>query len=1013
MENNLRSYLKGFERSGRSFNRSVLVNDDSIQHAYRNALNNGIGKCNRLRTVIVGDKGVGKTSTLQMLTGGQCDPMSEPSSTEGIDITTCETSDLTPEWSKGSGNLRSDDPRLAASWCVCKDGDCFNEALNIDVKTVSRRMQRNHQTLKQHQQLQENDREQQISIFTKAKNTFHDLGVQLKMVLPAIIMITFVYYNGLRSEFGPFAWLTVFASRSVFWDFNNAYRYGTAFALQGILVDVLSSNMVLDIQGGMNLDLLMGSLRVLLCCFISGVLGFLCGFGGRTGMAIGFCLMTIPEFIPSESENWQRKVHIMMIGCGYILGIVMVRLSESFIRSSVYWLLQKKRIGGSFMLFIFMSISLNGCYVYSLFIGCVMGTSATAAVHYAREYIAGEMWRDGYLKKKAIGFITAVTIGHLIGLRINNNIGWHQMICIASFILWDLHICYQVKKAQKDGIPIYIFRDQLMTSSRGQDATIMKLIVWDFAGDSVYQAMQHFFLPERAIYMLVFSLEAAWDNPGQQIEKLRRWLYTIKAHAEINDALVFIVGTHRDSARNHVGFLKDMAEELRESLYNDFCAVLGINTKHESPLFVVENSRPIDEDGLLLRETIKRKAKERPFLKKEQPVWYLRLLNMIKQWRSGIENTWLMKRDFLVEEAGRNGFGEEEVECFLRYCHISGEFIYRNDDHVLKNYVILDPQQLLDIMKELLKFPSLSDRLLENAEDWQALQTNGVASVDLFTEIVGDDRELVNTVTRFLEAYNMLLPIQPGNGNSFTHCIVPSHLPEEPVPYKDWDSADDDEEYFFDFGYVPSEAIFHRLLARCWYHTQGEARTNGRLYHQRGIFCFKEDSIFFMLQLQQNSIKQQLIRVVVQSSDGQQRCGFQVLQWITGELEDIRRKDFRNLPYRLGPACMICSEGQDTIKVLEICTNGREFPAANSPVKKLLVDGRYHEVCLAPKLSVSCGRKNRRSSSESSTSSAAEDKRRQQGAVVIGEGSNNVVINAGDNTHINLPNPQQETPSET
>ncbi|XP_072020624.1 probable serine/threonine-protein kinase roco6 [Amphiura filiformis] len=458
---------------------------------------------------------------------------------------------------------------------------------------------------------------------------------------------------------------------------------------------------------------------------------------------------------------------------------------------------------------------------------------------YCREDL--ERWVS---QKKAIGFITAVTLGHLIGLEINNNIGWQQVICIASFMLRDMHTCYQVQKAEKDGIPIHIFRDQLMTSSRGQDATIMKLIVWDFAGDSVYQAMQHFFLPERAIYMLVFSLEAAWENPMQQIEKLKQWLYTIKAHAEIHDALVFIVGTHLDSVRNHVGFLTDMAEEIRKSLYNDFCGVLAINAKHESPLFVVENSRPIDEDGLLLRETIKRKAKERPFLKQEQPVWYLRLLDMIRQWKSGIENPWFMKRDFLVEEANRNGFGEEEVERFLRFCHTSGEFIYRNDDDVMKNYVILDPQHLLDIMKDLLKFPSLSDRLLENAENWQALQTNGVASVDLITEIVGDDRELVNTVTRFLEAYNMLLPIQPGNGNSFTHCIVPSHLPEEPVPYRDWDSADDDEEYFFDFGYVPSEVIFHRLIARCWYHNLEEARTNGRLYHQRGIFCFKEDSIF-------------------------------------------------------------------------------------------------------------------------------------------------------------------------
>ncbi|XP_072020638.1 uncharacterized protein [Amphiura filiformis] len=1008
------SYFNGF---GRSFNRSVLVNDDSIRYAYQNALNNGIGECNRLRTVIVGDKGVGKTSTLQMLTGGQCDPTIEPKSTEGIEITTCETSDLIPEWTKGSDDLRSDDPRLAASWCVFKEENSLKGAPKDGVNPVSPRTQNDPRNLKQNEQMQDNSGEQQCGLINilirSARNKIADSGVLLKEVLPVIIMTTLVY-NGLGSEIGTFMLLTILASRSVFCDFNRAYRNGIVFALHAIVVDVLSNDMILDIQLS-DLNLLLGSLiRLLLCCSISGVFGFMCGFGGRTGMAIAFCLMTRPKTSSVDSDWKQKAPHIILLFSGYLLGTIFVKELEPFIRIFVRWLLQKRllRFGGCFMLFVVTFMSLKGCYVYSLLIGCIMGVNIIA-LQYAWELTAKKTSIDGYLKKKRIGFIAATTFGHLMGFKLNAYIGLSQMTCITLFILRDLYFYFRIKKAQNEGIPIHIFRKQIMTSSRGQDATVMKLIVWDFAGDSIYQGMQQYFLPEKAVYLLAFSFEMAWENPRQQVERLKQWLYTIKAHSMAHDALVFIVGTHRDSVKHHVGFLNEIAEQLRKSLYNEFCGILAINANYESPLFVVENSLPIDEDGVLLRETITRKAKERPFLKQKQPVKFLRLLNMIKQWKSGSEGRWYIERESFLEKAGRKGFEEEEVESFLRFCHFSGEFIYRNDDEVMRNYVILDPQHLLDIMKQLLKFPLLSERLLENAENWLSLQTNGVASVDLLTEIVGDYPELVNTITRFLEAYNMLLPIGPGNTNNFTHGIVPSHLPEEPALCWDWDSADDDEEYLFDFGYVPSEAIFYRLLARCWYHNRGDAQTNGRLYHQRGIFCFKDNSIFFMLQLQIHSINQQLIRVVVQSTDEQQRYGFQVLQWITGELEDIRKKDFPHLPYRLGPRCKMCSEGQDTIKVLEICGNGKEFPTANSPVKKLLVDGRYHEVYMAPKLSVSCGRKNRRSSSESSSSSAAGDNGRHQGAVAIGEGSNNVVIKAGDNTQINLQCPDPEIQPDT
>ncbi|XP_072042120.1 uncharacterized protein [Amphiura filiformis] len=522
--------------------------------------------------------------------------------------------------------------------------------------------------------------------------------------------------------------------------------------------------------------------------------------------------------------------------------------------------------------------------------------------------------------------------------------------------------------------------------------------------------MQHFFLPKRAVFILVFNLEQALEDLNLQVEKLKQWLYTVKAHSTVFDAIVFIVGTHLDSVKDHEGFLDRVTTCFRDSLYNEFCGILAINPKYEVPLFPVENSRPIDVDGVLLRQTIKREAKERPCLKQKQPVWYLRLLEIITNWKNRQMEAWYIKKDELVIEAAKSDFTDEDVDNFLRFCHMSGELIYRYDDVVMKDYIILDPQYLLDIMTDLLKFPPLSERTRVGAEKWQTLVTDGVASVELLTEIIDNTDEMVTVVTRFLEAYNMLLPIRPANESHFSSCIVPSHLPDK-NPDECWDGAPDDEVFFFDFGYVPSDVIFHRLLARCWYHHPDEALRN-KLYRRCGTFRFKDIPVFFMLRLLTNTRDQQLIKLVVQSSDEKRfRCVTQVLQWVIAELQDIRAKDFPNLPFNVGPACTICSDAHGKVKVLKLCSDEEDFPTANSPVIKFLEDGRYHEVRLVPRVNVLCGSKNRRTSLTSSTESSVppvSSTRNRPGTVQVHEGSRDVsIIQAGDNATINVPYPRE------
>ncbi|XP_072042125.1 uncharacterized protein [Amphiura filiformis] len=1018
MEPDLDTYLRGFTSFGRSTSISVMVCDQSLQQAYHNALTHGEGTCNRQRTLIIGDKGVGKTSTLEMLTGSFCDPTCEPKSTEGIDITICETSDLSPEWQKSSGD-KADDPKLSAAWLVCKDEDCFQGVLKNEEKMDSPKPTRRRGGGKalRRQQLPRNKRQgvtNDTGAVRKVLAAAFVLSLQLKCLLPLIAMVVL---NRVGSGFAPFAWITV-AGLSLFIDFNNAYRFGTACALQGILIDVISNVLVCEFEVTFNWDLLLGIGTVLISVCLVGVISFLCGVGGRTGMALAFCFMSRPIRIGSlywpADVNWKPTAFMIVVHTvGHLLGVVMVRQAGMYMKSIASRLGYKKllctTISIAFMLFICQFYIPFGRYMVGFCLGCVAGIASLTGVLCGRAILTNREWlKDRYLTKKLIGFLVAIGFGQIIGWRIIYPFRWEQLVNISSFVLRDVYIGYRFHQSKHEGMPIDVLRDQLVVSSRGKDATIMKLIIWDFAGDSVYQFMQHFFFPKSAVFILVFNLEQALENLNQQVEKLKQWLHTVKAHSTVFDAIVFIVGTHRDGTKDHEGFLDNVTTCFRDSLYDEFCGILAINLKYEAPLFPVENSRPIDVDGVLLRETIKRGAKERPFLKQKQPIWYLRLLEIITNWKNKHIEAWYIKKDELIVEAAEGDITEEDVDNFLKFCHISGEFIYRYDDEVMKDYIILDPQYLLDIMTDLLNFPPLSERPLEGAEKWRTLVAAGVASVELLAEIIDDTEEMVTVVTRFLEAYNMLLPIRPANEARFSSCIVPSHLPDK-NPDECWDCAPDDEVFYFDFGYVPSDVIFHRLLARCWYHHPDKALKKN-VYRRCGIFRCKENPLFFMLQLQVNAIDQQLIKLVVQSSDERRgRCGVQVLQWVIAELEDIRAKDFPNLPFKVGPTCKICSDAQGNVKVLKLCGDGEEFPTANTPVRKFLEDGRYHEVRLVPRVHVLCGSRNRRTSSSSSTESSVPPASSRPGAVQVHEGSRDVtVIQAGDNATINVPHPRNE-----
>ncbi|MBX9719512.1 MAG: 50S ribosome-binding GTPase, partial [Microbacteriaceae bacterium] len=70
----------------------------------------------------------------------------------------------------------------------------------------------------------------------------------------------------------------------------------------------------------------------------------------------------------------------------------------------------------------------------------------------------------------------------------------------------------------------------------------VRLRCFDFAGQQLFHGTHEFFLSERAIYLVVFSV----INPESYTSRIRYWLKTISAFHASTTPIAFVVGTHAD-----------------------------------------------------------------------------------------------------------------------------------------------------------------------------------------------------------------------------------------------------------------------------------------------------------------------------------------------------------------------------------------------------------------------------------------------------------------------------------
>eukprot|EP00057_Strongylocentrotus_purpuratus_P029615 XP_011684089.1 PREDICTED: probable serine/threonine-protein kinase roco11 [Strongylocentrotus purpuratus] len=273
----------------------------------------------------------------------------------------------------------------------------------------------------------------------------------------------------------------------------------------------------------------------------------------------------------------------------------------------------------------------------------------------------------------------------------------------------------------------------------------VSLSIWDFAGHDIYYSTHQVFLTWRAIYVIVFDLSRRLDEvvPPESRDKnyemvkggakseltclefINFWLYSIYAHAVAPSSVItknmskpdqesppiFIVGTHRESLKGDAQEKKDQIDsafkEIRESIIGK-----PFQRHVVSRYFAIENSLE-DED----KETKK-----------------------------------------LMQQIGMES--KSELLTMLTFYHDLGNVVYyggiKDQQSLLRDMVILNPQWLIDVFKQVITIldPEKRDGIVCDA--WNTLEKDGILEDRLIQHMWQSFLEKKETLVELMAKFDLI-----------------------------------------------------------------------------------------------------------------------------------------------------------------------------------------------------------------------------------------------------------------
>ena len=334
----------------------------------------------------------------------------------------------------------------------------------------------------------------------------------------------------------------------------------------------------------------------------------------------------------------------------------------------------------------------------------------------------------------------------------------------------------------------------------------MYSVIWDFGGQSVFYDTHPIFLTEKAIYILTCDLSCdpyqRADAPVKQcryeyiedtdcqktnFDYLDFWMSSICSLVGNNTnrqetsssetfPAVFLACTHADKPYTKKG---NPSQKIFGALRKIYGSLL-------KDVFLVDNTKSGSNDeceGVKeLREKVRSVAAKLPQMEQEIPLKWLRyekvLYLMRKEGREkiSIEDA----RKIASDKCGIDG--EENFRTALNFLHDQKVLINFDESPGLERMVILNPQWLVDVFKEVITFKGFNHND-ENFEGlWFEFEESGILKRELLDHVwkrFVDDQNTCESLIEIMEKFSLLCQ-WPSEGNTERY-LVPSMLKSKPT----------------------------------------------------------------------------------------------------------------------------------------------------------------------------------------------------------------------------------------
>ncbi|XP_053391442.1 uncharacterized protein LOC123543542, partial [Mercenaria mercenaria] len=279
--------------------------------------------------------------------------------------------------------------------------------------------------------------------------------------------------------------------------------------------------------------------------------------------------------------------------------------------------------------------------------------------------------------------------------------------------------------------------------------------IWDFGGQYVFYATHTLFHSRKAIYILVFNLscgltdivpkdseEICSVNMGDRTMEyyIQFWVNSIHSFVGSKDGSepkIILVGTHFDNLKGDEKSKKRQADK-----YFDKVRALFQGKQQQNHIvpedFAVDNRN--DQEGTFdnLREQILRHGKEYAISTKIPAKWIQLEKSLFNCKQNKIVD---IAQIINIDSTNDYPLGTtEQIKLFLKHKHDQGTLFYF-DEEPISNFVVLDPQFLVDAFKCIITADRFIRNLPEITEFWMALKTEGKLEMPLIDKLWGNEAD--------------------------------------------------------------------------------------------------------------------------------------------------------------------------------------------------------------------------------------------------------------------------------